>query len=903
MMENIMHSKLLSLAVTAALLSACGGSNSTPTPTITPTSSVTPTPTITPTPTVTPTPIITPTPISNSGVAQLVKGAIGDHDSVPIVNCTATVNSLSALEDAIDDLIAGDTLCLADGTYSGDLSLSINTIGTAENPVTIAAENPGQVIIHNGEVSIRLGGEYLILQGFIFRDGGSNNAIITFRDNNECSNCRVTEVSLIDMDTNNDDIYESTKWIEIYGQYNRVDHSWFSGKTSRGALLVIPRYIDSELFDEATWPAEYAQIDHNYFGDRPPAFGKGYAVTSDNEYEAIRLGLSTTHTAISNSVVEYNYFERIQAEAEVISNKATNNIIRNNTIRDSYGSIVTRHGSGATIANNIIIGDDHPFSGGIRLVDGDHIVTNNYVQGARYLSSNWNGGIVLTSGDGSGATENGYQNVEHVLVANNTIVDSVNSLNVFGGNESQEPMEIYFVNNIIANALGPIIRTNGEDMPLLSTFASNYVYGQAFSDDDDLSDYEGMTVIDAALGIASDGLLRPSDNSPDLSADSDVDVSDFMLPIVDMDGQTRSNDTTSGADEALNTTANLGLLTADLIGPLSYTPTPGKTYVDKVILANHDFDSGDTTGWLNNGAVITTANDDVFSRGASLKLDSNTADISQTVAITADTNYTLSAFMKGTAQIAITTGIETHTLVAVNNSYSLETLSFHSSDATEAVISASVADFVDIQAIQDSDFTGFKAGDNDWSTVEGADAGDVASSSNSASGADGSAKLGYNLPSHDNTSPSIFQTVDVSANTDYVFSLAMLVKNGSTSTAALHIEGDSSVVVDNVLLDINDLTDTDLDDSFKQYTSSINSADNTELTVTITYNPHTIIGDLTVDEDGRLSSDTQKANELRIDNVTLITGGSPADGTEAFFDSFRLVTHPLSPAESIAADE
>ena len=211
---------------------------------------------------------------------------------------------------------------------------------------------------------------------------------------------------------------------------------------------------------------------------------------------------------------------------------------------------------------------------------------------------------------------------------------------------------------------------------------------------------------------------------------------------------------------------------------------------------------------------------------------------------------------------------------------------------------------MDIQVIQDNDFTGFRSGDNDWSTLEGADTGDVSSSSNSASGADGSAKLGYNLPSHDNTSPSIFQTVTVSANTDYVFSLAMLVKNGSTSTATLRIEGDSSVVVDNVLLDINNLVDTNLDDSFeKLYTSSINSADNTELTVTITYNPHTIIGDLTVDEDGRLSNSTQQVNELRIDNVTLVTGGSPVDGTEAFFDSFRLVSHPLSPEESIAAEE
>ena len=223
-------------------------------------------------------------------------------------------------------------------------------------------------------------------------------------------------------------------------------------------------------------------------------------------------------------------------------------------------------------------------------------------------------------------------------------------------------------------------------MPLLSTFAANYVYGQAFSDSDDLNTYDGMNVVDAALGIANDGLLRPSNNSPDLNADNALDISDFTPPITDMDGQTRSSATTAGADELLETTANLGLLTADLVGPLSYTPEPGNIYVDKVPLANHDFDSGDTTGWLNNGAVVTTLNDEVFSRGASLKVDNNTADISQTVAIAADTNYTVSAFIKGTAQIAITTDAQTYTLTAVNDNYSLETLSFHAADATEAVI-------------------------------------------------------------------------------------------------------------------------------------------------------------------------------------------------------------------------
>lgn len=817
----------------------------------------------------------------------------GYTDAVPVVNCTQTVSSVSALEDAAEDLVAGDTLCLADGTYSGDLELRVEGMGTADNPITVAAENPGKAIINNGEISVRIGGEHIVIQGFVFRDGETGSSIIKFEKENNCNYCRVTEVSIIDMDGGD---FSSSKWVEYYGQYNRIDHSWFSGKESRGALLVLPRWIDEDVFATSGFPEDRAQIDYNYFGDRPPAFGRGYAGSSDNEYEGVRLGLSTTHSAPSFSTVEYNYFERIQGEAEVISNKSADNTIRNNTIRDSHGSIVNRHGARATISSNFVLGDDNPFSGGIRLVDDGHTVVNNYVQGARYLSSNWNGGIVLTAGDGAEDTDNGYQNVENVLVAYNTIVDSVNSVNVYGGKNDEAPEGVYFVNNIVAEAVGPVIRTNGEDMPSNSTFAGNYIFGQGFSDNDDVTEANtsGFDYVDVMLEKSSDGIYRTTANTPDITADLTVDTGDFTLPTTDIDGQPRSGTTPSGANEDIADTASLTPLTSSDVGPKSYRPTPGKIYVQSVTIANHDFDSGDLTGWTDtggSGAAITT-NDDVFSRGNSLVLDSNSAAVSQTVTVTANTNYTLSAFMKGSAKLAVTVDGQTFAAERTSSSYGFSSVSFNSGSGTSAVITASVDDMVTNKApILNPNFDD---GQDDWVVVEGTGIGQVQDSSNSSGGADGSIKFKYN--SDDSGTPNdpyIAQTVAVEANTDYTLSIYNLYKSDNNessivfgASASTDITDSASFVAqkDSIYSELKSAGTDKGDDSFYQDMLSFNSGDNTSLTVFAQFK-------------------TTTGAEIRVDEFELSYQGMPAEGTEAFFDSIRLVSHPLSPAESQSAED
>ncbi|TCS35902.1 polysaccharide lyase 6 family protein [Reinekea marinisedimentorum] len=626
---------------------------------------------------------------SGSTESNFTRGSLGDNDTVPTIACDTTVSSTSALEDAVSETMeAGTTICLANGEYT-DLELQFGGVGSSSAPIKVAAETSGGVTI-GGTVLVRMGGEYVQLQGFIFKDGLSDGDLIQTRLGSDpaefCYNCRITEISVIDMD---EDATDSNRWVHLYGEYNRVDHSYFSGKSNAGSLMTVSRELSDYVTDAAGSYGNYMTIDHNYFGDRPPADGKAYAESSDNEYEAIRIGTSETHESDSNSVVEYNYLEKIQGEAEVISNKSGNNTIRFNTIRDSYGSLTTRHGSSITIEGNVIIGDDHPYAGGIRIVDDGHSVFNNYIEGARYKDTTHHGGIVLMGStvSATGSTSSGYQYLTNVMVANNTIVDSVNSLNVDGGSKSYNPDSVYLVNNLIQDGIGAVITQSDDGMPENSTIEGNIFFGQSYADSDTLADDSvyGITWWDAELEQDSQGLYRPTDSS---SANLEVDAysnSSFESIDDDMDGQSRSSVTLAGADEIATSAASIGLLNRYDVGPMTYTPEATEPHVAEVEIDNYDFDNG-STGWNLADAYISEDSTVVFSRGSSAYIDVAGGIISQEVSIEANTNYTLTAFVNGEATLgAEVDGIDYTTATSASD-YELATVSFNSGSATSITV-------------------------------------------------------------------------------------------------------------------------------------------------------------------------------------------------------------------------
>jgi poly(beta-D-mannuronate) lyase len=818
---------------------------------------------------------ITISGVSTTTAGGLTKGSIGSNDSVPAVNCTTTVSSISALENAVSyAMTAGDTICLASDTYS-NLDLTFGGTGTAESPITVAAAVPGEVFI-NGEVFIGITGEYVVLQGFIFKDGSMDSSLLQTRANSNtaCNNCRITDNAFINMDEGMDD---STKWFQIYGSGNRFDHNWVSGKATRGALFIIER-------GDAPGTIDRTQIDHNYFGDRPPKDGLAYADNSDNEYEGIRIGSSDTHTSDSFAIVEHNYFEQIDGEAEVISIKAGGVTVAHNTIRNSRGSIVNRHGEGSVIDNNYIIGDGNPFAGGVRVVDANHSVTNNYIQGARNSSSNFYGGILISSSDGS--TTNGYQDVENVLVANNTIVDSVNSINLFAGNKNDRPDSIYFVNNLVADAIGPVMK-NADTLPANSVYAGNYVFGQTLADDE-LITISGMSLVDPALMADSNGLYRPTATSPDLSADTNASIGSYTLPSKDMDGQTRTSNTIAGADEissqTLAATDMRGLLTPELVGPLSYTPPSTSPYINRVEISNADFDTQNADGWSNVDATVTTAQDEVFSRGSSVQLDSTGDSLSQTIAVTANTNYTLSAYVKGTGKLSAMVDGMTYSVDENSSDYTFTSISFNSGAGTSLEISATLDDLVlGSVAINNPNFDNDQ---DDWVVNEGTGIGQVQDSSNSASGADGSIKFKHN-DVDDGTpyQPYISQTLTVQPNTEYTLTMYSLLKDNDAQDATVLFGAHTGAAIVGGVFDSGDViaskdsvygdlsADDEGDDSFRPDVLVFNSGDNTSLTIFAQY--QSTMGD-----------------DIRIDNFSLTAEGAPATDAEAYFDSFRLVSHP-----------
>ena len=815
------------------------------------------------------------------------RGTLVNNDSVPGISCDTIYTDADALaNNATRTMTPGTTLCLADGTY-GDFDLDFGGAGTSTLPITVAAENPGGAII-TGATSVRMSGSYAVLQGLVFQGGQSASSDFLQTRNgsggNHCSNCRITEIAIIDLQSGS-----SGKWLNIYGIDNRVDHSWFAGKENTGALLVVNREIPSGG-TAADIPISGTIIDHNYFGDRPPTAGKAYAEGSDNDYEAIRIGTSEGHAFDSNVVVEYNYFERIDGEAEVISNKAGNNLIANNTIRDSYGSLTTRHGANATIEGNFIMGDGHPYAGGIRIIDDGHRVINNYIENARYKNTRFHGGIVIHNGNGS--TSNGYQDVFNVLIAHNTVVGSVNSLNVNGGNQSTNPQNIFFVNNIIDDAIGPIITYADEGLPANSSYSGNYVFGQSFSDDPGLTSASGFLEGDIAMTEDGLGVSRPAD-AVSVAADPAANTGSFAAISDDMDGDTRLANTQSGSDHIAIAAATKGLITSGDVGPINYRPDFSQGYVGRVAIVDPGFDG--TGGWVVTApATVTTSATDSFS-GPTAEV-SGAGSLSQNVDLDPNSTYTLTAFTKGPVQLNVNGGGATARLDDFNSDYRLSTLSFATTSGGSAVVSIALDDVIETNvSIADPSFDAFTGDSSDpnWTVSESSGVtGQVQTTGNSATGTSGALKFRLNAGSGEVGGQGVTQDLSgIVPNTVYTLSAYVLYKRDRTdvtATIGVYEEGTTNVLASKVLdykaLEAAGAPESE-EDNFLFDSFTFNSGTQTGLTLFVIYNVNNVLAS-TPDQ-----TQAQADSELWVDDISLTAPGAPAAGTLGYADEIRIVSH------------
>ncbi len=428
------------------------------------------------------------------------------------------VQSGDDIEELLESgkLTAGDTILWSEGDYS-DVEVDIVGIdGTEDLPITLRAATPGAVVF-SGETQFTVGAKHWVISGFHFTSAeGKFNAYNTFQFRSNSSqlakHVRLTDCAFTNLMSED----STSKWVLIYGQSNSIDHCHFSGKNKKGALITVElAYLDAEA-------TAGHQISHNYFGD--VAFQEG----SDNE--TIRIGSSDDQSKQARCIVSENYFVRCNGENEIISSKSSYNVFERNTFRQCDGALVLRHGHHAKVDGNFFFGDGAKNSGGIRVVDSHHVITNNYLQDL--TGTTWNSALSILGGSQkSGGNTNGYQAVDNISILHNSIINCRRSIFLNKAKGSRTPTGV-IANNLISSTSAPLVKADLSFSKLQWT--GNLMYGATVG-----TELE-VTTLDPILK-ESGGLLRPAASGPAADAATKCAV----VVSKDIDGQSRSD---AGAD-------------------------------------------------------------------------------------------------------------------------------------------------------------------------------------------------------------------------------------------------------------------------------------------------------------------------------------------------------------------
>ncbi|WP_343329037.1 polysaccharide lyase 6 family protein [Polaribacter staleyi] len=343
------------------------------------------------------------------------------------------VSNITEYNNTIKSAKAGDIIVLKKGVWQ-DVELNAFGKGEEGKPILIKAEVPGEVII-TGNSTLNIYGEYVIVTGLWFKDGHSSyKSVVQFKKDSKtfANNCRLTNCT-ISYVTVDDGIKDH--WVDLWGKNNRVDHNNFTGKTSPGTTLVV--WLKGQEHTENNH-----RIDNNIFGPREEL--------GTNGGETIRIGTSTNSKKSSKTLVERNVFANCDGEIEIISNKSGDNIYRDNLFVGSKGALTLRHGDNALVERNVFLGNGVSKTGGVRIINSNHIIRNNLFVGLE--GDGFRGPIVVMNGVPNSPL-NRYEQVKNVDIQNNTIINS-GPISFGEGKDSEKtlaPINTNFSNNLIYN--------------------------------------------------------------------------------------------------------------------------------------------------------------------------------------------------------------------------------------------------------------------------------------------------------------------------------------------------------------------------------------------------------------------------------------------------------------------
>ena len=368
------------------------------------------------------------------------------------------VSSLAEFNAAHDVASAGDSIVWTSGTYS-NVFMDISKDGLI---VTAAVSG---TVIFNGASRVEIDGDHVILSAMQFIGGniGTDHAIRIWGDE-----VLITQINIAN--------YTCYKYLIVDEDAQRATISY---SNFENRLNLDDQNILSVLVDENE--PGYHKIQYCSF--------KNFEGTgNDLGIEPIRIGVSTQAEFDSRTIVEYCYFTHCDGDGELISNKASQNVIRYNTFENnSKAELVLRHGDEAIVYGNFFLNN----MGGVRVREGaNHFIYNNYFEGLDRRT------IFLQNESSDPLSD--------IHIYFNTIVNSA-AVILGGDGGSNPPTHVTIANNIFADPDNQLF----EDATGNETWLGNLSHGAL-----GIGAQSGITATDPELSLNDNGFYQMTDTSP-----------------------------------------------------------------------------------------------------------------------------------------------------------------------------------------------------------------------------------------------------------------------------------------------------------------------------------------------------------------------------------------------------
>lgn len=415
-----------------------------------------------------------------------------------------TVSSIAELQTAIENAKPGDVIFLKSGTYTTTGDVLIRKAGTAQQPITIAAQNTGTTEITGvGGFLLDSGSSYIVIKGFKFTHAASKA-----RTANGSRFCHWTQ-----------NVFETPgtgDYLTLAGSDHEVSYNTFQNKDSLGKFIAVK--------GKGSQIAERLWIHHNYFKTHKNQGNR-------NGAEALQFGLSGFSLSSSNSVVEHNLFEDCAGENELISVKASRVTVRFNTIRNCPAQFTLRHGNFNQVYGNYFINTP-----GLRIFGDDHLIHSNHFENCSVAINIGNGGAEVADG----APLTSHDRPDRVLIAFNTLVNNKINISQTERKNGLGSTYITVANNLIygGNAAASIVGPAQHH-----SWSGNMIFNTQGAGDMPDGTYVS---IDPKIEKDKTGSWHLKKGSPAI----DAVKGDAFKIAVDMDGQERGGKLDVGADEA-----------------------------------------------------------------------------------------------------------------------------------------------------------------------------------------------------------------------------------------------------------------------------------------------------------------------------------------------------------------